>query len=159
MRAAAAARLGSGSSAGPAVGLEDGETMRRLVAALTFSLARDATAPAVPPSRPLTAHGSQPGASPAWKQSRFVISMCLDPIVEPDQLEYRYQEMADANFTMVSSSAWLTPSAARAWDATTRMAHGLTALRAAEDAGRVDRRPRRREQQRRCRCRCRCRCQ
>ena len=71
----------------------------------------------------------------AWRQDRFVISMCNDPIVTPDQLAFRYQEMADANFTMVSSSAWLTPAAARAWDAPTRMAHGLTALRAAEAAG------------------------
>jgi hypothetical protein len=82
-----------------------------------------------------------PAAAPAaaeavaWRQDRFVISMCNDPIVTPDQLAFRYQEMADANFTMVSSSAWLTPAAARAWDAPTRMAHGLTALRAAEAAG------------------------
>ena len=33
--------------------------------------------------------------------------------------------MADANFTLVSSSAWLTPGAARRWDAPTRMAAGL----------------------------------
>jgi hypothetical protein len=43
--------------------------------------------------------------------------------------------MADANFTLVSSSAWLTPGAARRWDAPTRMAAGLEALRAAEKAG------------------------
>ena len=59
----------------------------------------------------------------AWKQDRFVISMCNDPIVEPAELGFRYSEMAEANFTLVSSTAWLTPAAARKWDEATRMEH------------------------------------
>ncbi len=74
-------------------------------------------------------------AAAAWKQDRFVISMCNDPIVEPAELGFRYREMAEANFTLVSSTAWLTPAAARKWDEPTRMQHVQTALLAAERAG------------------------
>ena len=103
-----------------------GAPMLRLLLLLLLHMLQGAAAPAA---------AAAAAEAVAWRQDRFVISMCNDPIVTPDQLAFRYQEMADANFTMVSSSAWLTPAAARAWDAPTRMAHGLTALRAAEAAG------------------------
>ena len=61
--------------------------------------------------------------------------MCLDPIVEPDQLEYRYQEMADANFTLVPSGAWMSPGWTHKWSNVTRMRHEKQALAAAEKAG------------------------
>ena len=66
-------------------------------------------------------------AAAEWKQDRFVISMCNDPIVAPEQLAFRYREMADANFTLVSSTAWLSIGK---WDDATRMAHAQTSLRA-----------------------------
>ena len=43
------------------------------------------------------------GATPAWRQTEFVLSFCTDPIVTPDQFVERYQEVADANFTLVAS--------------------------------------------------------
>jgi hypothetical protein len=70
---------------------------------------------------------------PNPRQDRFVISMCNDPIVVPAQLQHRYQEMADANFTLVSSTAWLTPGYARAWGEAARMGHVRT--RAANSRG------------------------
>ena len=47
-------------------------------------------------------------AAKAWKQDRFVISMCNDPIVTPDQFAYRYQEMAEANFVSTPHKKSLT---------------------------------------------------
>ena len=76
--------------------------------------------------------GAAAAAAAEWKQDRFVISMCNDPIVAPEQLAFRYREMADANFTLVSSTAWLSIGK---WDDATRMAHAQTSLRAAEAAG------------------------
>lgn len=74
------------------------------------------------------------GPQPAvWTQDRFVISMCNDPIVSQDQLAFRYREMAEANFTLASSTAWL--SVGSHWDEVTRMRHAQTSLRAAEEAG------------------------
>ena len=106
---------------------------------------------------PRAALGAPLARGAQWQQDRFVISFCNDPIVSPDQFAYRacvastlrppigrpyqdlclacahprsgYQEIADANFTLVSSSAWLTPGAARRWDAPTRMAGGLQVRR------------------------------
>ena len=51
---------------------------------------------------------SQWNGAQGWQQDRFVISMCNDPIVTPDQFAYRWQEIAEANFTVVISGAWLT---------------------------------------------------
>ena len=126
---------------------------REAAALAALALLTATAAPAVPPQPP--PHGPHPAApssegaeegaeegaaaaqqpSPAWKQERFVISMCLDPIVEPDQLEYRYQEMADANFTLVPSTAWMSPGWTAKWSAATLMRHAETSLAAAEKAG------------------------
>jgi hypothetical protein len=46
-------------------------------------------------------------------------------------------EIAEANFTLVNSGAWLTPTAARAWDPLTRLQNTVLALEAAEAAGLV----------------------
>ena len=80
-----------------------------------------------------TAAAAPGAAAGGWTQDRFVISMCNDPIVAPDQLAFRYNEMAEANFTLVSSTAWLSIGAH--WDVVTRMEHAQTSLRAAEAAG------------------------
>ena len=80
-----------------------------------------------------TAAAAPGAAAGGWTQDRFVISMCNDPIVAPDQLAFRYSEMAEANFTLVSSTAWLSIGAH--WDVVTRMEHAQTSLRAAEAAG------------------------
>ena len=72
-------------------------------------------------------------APAAWKQDRF-ISMCNDPIVEPAELGFRYREMAEANFTLVSSTARRAGSRAQMGRANTDGTRS-TALQAAEGPG------------------------
>lgn len=67
-----------------------------------------------------------------WVQDRFVISMCTDPIVTPDQFDMRWGEIAEANFTVVVSGAWLTPRSARAWTPAERLANAELQMEVAE---------------------------
>ena len=50
-------------------------------------------------------HGAPGGGSTMvhagkWKQHRYVISMWVDPQVPPEQIDARFNEIADANFSV-----------------------------------------------------------
>ena len=67
-------------------------------------------------------------APAAWKQDVFAISFWVDPIVPPAEYDYRYAEIAAANFTLVVGGYGATTRAEVAAQLAACEKHGLKAL-------------------------------
>ena len=96
------------------------------LALFTFTGGTHVTPPAAPPAPPAPHQGFKvPAATAAhargeaisqaggWKQSRFVSSFWMDPMVDVSEFPMRYRQIADANFTLVMSGFGATTPSSR----------------------------------------------